>query len=182
MYDAPMEDNRRLDVLASGKYMQMVRRGRWEYVRRHTAEGAVAVIATTAAGELVLVEQVRVPMGGTCLELPAGLVGDTEADKGEALLDAARRELLEETGYAADSIEHLYPVATSPGLSNETIDLFRATGLTKQHAGGGVDHEQIQVHLVNIRELEGWLAQRHEQGTVIDVKVYFAWAYLQRGI
>ena len=167
-------------ILASGQFMQMVRDGRWEYVRRHTAEGAVAVLATTDAGELVLVEQHRVPMGRPCLELPAGLVGDTEADKGEALRVAAERELLEETGYTAESIEHLYPVATSPGLSSEIIDLFRATGLSKQHDGGGIDHEQITVHLVKVEELDGWLADRQEGGMVIDVKVYFASALLQQ--
>ncbi len=181
MYDAEMENKQALEVLASGKFMQMVRAGRWEYVRRHTAEGAVAVIATTDGDELVLVEQMRVPMGSHCLELPAGLVGDTAADKGEALLDAARRELLEETGYTATRLEHLYPVATSPGLSSETIDLFRATGLTKQHAGGGVDHEDIHVHLVKISELDAWLRERQAAGVVIDVKVYCASAMLQRG-
>lgn len=180
MYDAEMEDKQALEVLASGKFMQMVRMGRWEYVRRHTAEGAVAVIATTDGDELVLVEQMRVPMGSRCLELPAGLVGDTQADKGEALLDAARRELLEETGYTAVRLEHLYPVATSPGLSSEMIDLFRATGLSKEHAGGGVEHEDIHVHLVKIDELDGWLARQQAQGLIIDVKVYFACAYLRR--
>lgn len=159
--------------------MQMVRQGRWEYARRHTCDGAVAVVASTEDGELVLVEQYRVPMGQLCVELPAGLVGDTEADKGEAMLDAAKRELLEETGYTASTFEHLYPIATSPGLSNEIIDLFRATGLTKEHDGGGVDDENITVHTININELEHWLDQQRADGKVIDVKVYFALAYLQ---
>ena len=176
-----MDDDSAMDVLASGRFMEMVRVGRWEYVRRHTAEGAVAVIATTDDDELVLIEQMRVPMGARCLELPAGLVGDTEADKGEAMIIAARRELLEETGYAATHLDHLYPVATSPGLSNEMIDLFRATGLTKQHAGGGVENEDIHVHLVKIDQLDTWLRSYQEQGTVIDVKVYFAAAMLQLG-
>lgn len=180
MYDTAMESDTKVDVLASGQFMQMVRRGRWEYVRRHTAEGAVAVIATTDENELVLVEQMRLPMGSACIELPAGLVGDSDADKGEALLDAAKRELLEETGYTANVIEHLYPVATSPGLSNEIIDLFRATDLTRQHAGGGVDHENITVHLIQIDRLGAWLDDRRERGFVIDVKVYFAMAHLQR--
>ena len=179
MYDALMQDEQALNVLASGKFMQMVRQGRWEYVRRHTAEGAVAVVATTDQDELVLVEQVRVPMGRPCLELPAGLVGDSETDKGEALLVAAQRELLEETGYTASSLKHLYPIATSPGLSNEIIDLFRATGLARQHDGGGTDHENITVHLVKINALDDWLAEHAERGMVIDVKVYFASAFLQ---
>lgn len=168
------------EVLASGRFMQMIRKGHWEYVRRHTCDGAVAVVAITDQNELVLVEQWRVPMDAPCLELPAGLVGDTDEDKGEAGLDAARRELLEETGYAAATLEHLYPVATSPGLSSEIIDLFRATGLTKEHDGGGVDQEAITVHTIKINELQDWLAQQTADGMVIDVKVYFALAYLQK--
>ena len=169
-----------VEVLASGRFMQMVRDGRWEYVRRHTCDGAVAVIATTDADELVLVEQLRVPMGARCLELPAGLVGDTKAEKGEAMVTAARRELLEETGYSATTMELLYPVATSPGLSNEVIDLYRATGLTEEHNGGGVEHEDIRVHLVKIDEMDAWLANAREQGLIIDAKVYFALAHLLR--
>lgn len=178
MYDAPMTDDT-LEILATGRFMQMVRQGRWEYVRRHTAEGAVAVIATTRDNELVLVEQWRVPMGVSCLELPAGLVGDSEADKGEALAVAAHRELLEEAGYTASSMRHLCTIATSPGLSNEKIDLYRATGLDRQHAGGGVDHESITVHLVRLNELDRWLSRRASGGAVIDVKVYLAAALLQ---
>jgi ADP-ribose pyrophosphatase len=168
-----------IEILADGRFMQMVRDGRWEYVRRHTCEGAVAVIATTDDDELVLVEQHRVPMGSPCIELPAGLVGDTKADKGEALRTAAERELLEETGYAAATLRHLWPVATSPGLSSEVIDLFHATDLTRQHDGGGVDHENITVHRIKRRELEDWLTQQREAGKVIDVKVYLAQAYLR---
>lgn len=180
MYDEAMDNAPQPEVLASGQYMQMVRHGHWEYARRHTAEGAVAVLATTDDDELVLVEQMRIPMGKPCLELPAGLVGDSKADKGEALLVAAQRELLEETGYTAKHFEHLYPIATSPGLSNEVIDLFRATGLSKQHDGGGVHHEEITVHCIKINAMEGWLANRAAEGIVIDVKVYFAQALLQR--
>jgi len=169
-----MQTNQDPEILASGRFMEMVRDGRWEFVRRHTSEGAIAIIATTDEDELVLVEQLRVPMAAPCLELPAGLVGDTKADKGEPLVDAARRELLEETGYTAARLEHLYPVATSPGLSNEIIDLFRASGLTKQHAGGGVGQEDITVHLVKAQSLAAWLKQRAKNGTIIDVKVYLA--------
>lgn len=181
VYDAVMDQNQPIETLASGRFMQMVRQGRWEYVRRHTAEGAVAVVATTDDGELVLVEQMRVPMGASCLELPAGLVGDSQAVKGEALLAAAKRELLEETGYTSTNFRHLYPVATSPGLSSEIIDLFLATGLTREHPGGGVEDEAITVHLVKIDTVDDWLSKRAAEGMIVDVKVYYAAAMLQRG-
>lgn len=178
-YNATMSQDETIEILASGKFMQMVRDGRWEYVRRHTCDGAVAILATTEVGEVVLVEQHRVPMGCPCLELPAGLVGDTEADQGEAMLVAAERELLEETGYTAKSMEHLFPFATSPGLSNEVIDLFRATGLSKTHDGGGVGNEDITVHLVKADKLDDWLAEQRAAGFVIDMKVYYAAALLK---
>ena len=60
------------------------------------------------------------------------------------------------------------------------IDLFRATGLSREHAGGGVGHEDIKVHLVKVHDLDAWLQARHEQGMIIDVKMYLASAYLQR--
>ena len=159
--------------------MRMVKRGRWEYVQRHNAEGAVAIIATTDEGELVVVEQPRVPLEMRCIELPAGLAGDSDDDRGEALVIAARRELLEEAGYEAAKVEHLFTVATSPGLTSETIDLFRATGLTRAHDGGGVDHEDIQVHLVPMSQIDAWLKARADAGQAIDVKVYTAAAMIK---
>ena len=63
--------------------------------------------------------------------------------------------------------------------TNETIDLYRATGLTQEHAGGGVDHENITVHRVKIDELDRWLAVRAREGMVIDVKAYLAAAIVR---
>jgi len=174
-----MTEQTDVEIMATGRFMRMIKRGRWEYVERHNAEGAVAIIATTDANELILVEQPRVPLDQRCIELPAGLAGDSDDDRGEALIDAARRELLEEAGYEAATIEHLFTVATSPGLTNETIDLFRATGLTRAHEGGGVDHEDITVHLVPIAQVDDWLKSRAAAGQAIDVKVYTAAAMIK---
>lgn len=181
MYDGAMQNEQAIEILASGKFMQMVKIGPWEFVRRHTCDGAVGIIATTDENELVLVEQMRIPMGVACLELPAGLVGDSQAEQGEPFAEAARRELLEETGFAATHIEHLHSVATSPGLSNEVIELFRATGLTREHPGGGVENESIKVHRVKIDVIDDWLAKQTAAGLIADGKVYFAAAMLQRG-
>ena len=168
-----------LQIMASGRFLRLVKRGHWEYAERPHTAGAVAVIATTDEGKLVLVEQYRVPLGRACVELPAGLAGDLDDDPDEAFIDAARRELLEETGYHAKHIEHLFPAVTSPGLTSESIDLYRATGLSRRHEGGGVGHEEITVHLVPIASLDAWLAQRAKAGLAIDIKVYFAAALVK---
>ncbi|MFV1995588.1 MAG: DNA mismatch repair protein MutT, partial [Verrucomicrobiales bacterium] len=64
------------EILGAGKYLRLVRRGGWEHVEQNLGEGAVAVLAVTDAAEVVLIEQVRPPLGGPVIELPAGIVGD----------------------------------------------------------------------------------------------------------
>lgn len=84
--------------------------------------GAVAVLALTERDEVVLVRQLREAVGERLLEVPAGIF-DREGESGEQL---ARRELLEETGHVAVALEPLGVVYTSPGFSDERIELFVA--------------------------------------------------------
>ena len=86
-------------VLAEGKYLRLVAQSGWEWVERMNASGAAVIAAVTDDERLILVEQYRIPMQCRVLDLPAGLVGDDPAAAGEAMIDAARRELFEETGY-----------------------------------------------------------------------------------
>lgn len=87
---------------------------RWHYVERKNATGVVIMVAVTDATELLLVEQYRTPVHARVLELPAGIVGDVDAS--ESLESAAKRELLEETGYAAAKATPLFTGSVSPGL------------------------------------------------------------------
>ncbi|MDA8563534.1 NUDIX hydrolase [Mariniblastus sp.] len=165
------------EILATTKYLELVQCGTWSFVRRPNSNGVVAIVAVTNEQKLLLVEQFRVPVDGPVIELPAGLSGDTD-DPNESLQIAAQRELLEETGYEAESWTELATVTSSAGLTNEQVAIFRAEGLQKVSAGGGIDNEQITVHEVPTVELESWLQLQAASGKMIDSRVYAAihWA------
>lgn len=158
--------------LYDGKYIQVVRRDRWEFVRRKNLSGIVAVVAVTNDRKLVLIEQYRPPVGAVVVELPAGLAGDVAGSESEDLADAARRELLEETGYEADTMTRLAAGTASAGIVDEVITLYRATGLRKTGAGEGDGHEQITTHEVPLADVERWLGEQVAAGKLIDLKVY----------
>jgi ADP-ribose pyrophosphatase len=151
-----------------GKYVTAIKDGRWEYVER-TGRVAAAVILAEYEGQVVLVEQPRVPTGRRCLELPAGLVGDVgEMDDVET---AARRELEEETGFRAERIELLGEFYSAPGILAESFTLVRASGLTRVGPGGGVDGEDIVTHLVPRNEIAAFVAAKRAEGVGVDAKV-----------
>ena len=102
------------ETVAEGKFIRLVRKGTWEYVTRKGVCGIVAMVALTDDGKLVFVEQDRPPVGKRVVELPAGLAGDKAGEEDEALADAARRELLEETGYEALSMVRVAVHVLSP--------------------------------------------------------------------
>ncbi|MEP7350037.1 MAG: NUDIX hydrolase [Sphingorhabdus sp.] len=152
----------------AGNFVTAKRRGKWEYVARSRGIRA-AVILAVEDGHVLLVEQYRVPLGCNCIELPAGLIGDHDAN--EDPLESAARELEEETGYHADRLEDLGEYYSSPGLVSESFTLVRAHGLTKVGDGGGVEGENITVHRVPLDQLPEFLAAKRAEGCVIDVKL-----------
>jgi ADP-ribose pyrophosphatase len=152
----------------AGKFVVAKRRGRWEYASRARGIRA-AVILAVDAGEVILVEQYRVPIGKVCLEMPAGLIGD-ETD-GEDALESAQRELEEETGYQAAQWEDLGEFWSSPGMITESYTLLKATGLTRVADGGGTDHEDIVVHRVPLSRIAETIAEHRARGNAIDSKL-----------
>ena len=156
------------ETLWEGKFIAAKRRGKWEYVSR-TRNISAAVILAMDEGDVILVEQYRVPLGRTCLELPAGLIGDET--EGEAVESAAIRELEEETGYRAERMTDLGYFYSSPGMVSEGFTLLRAEGLTRIGAGGGVEGEDIIVHRVPLADLTAFVASKRAEGCAIDVKM-----------
>ena len=152
-----------------GRFIKAVKQGKWEYAARNRGIEAAVIVAITDADEIVLVEQYRVPLGRACLELPAGLIGDVT--HGEALIDAANRELEEETGYRAGSIEPLGVFHSSPGMVSEGFTLVRARNLVKVGDGGGDAEEDIVVHLVPRRDVADFVARKRAEGLAVDVKL-----------
>ena len=157
-------------TMCEGRYLRMVRRGHWEYAERTNAGSAVIVIAVTPQDKLLFVEQFRIPMDAPTIEMPAGLVGDLDAD--DTMEEAARRELLEETGWHAAEVKVLMVGPTSSGMSNELIAFVRARGLTRVHAGGGDDSEDITVHEVPVADAPRWLAAKMAAGYSMDPKLW----------
>jgi len=161
-HDAPEE------TAWEGRFLAVKKRGRWEYVSR-TRGISAAVILAVDGGEVILIEQYRVPLGRNCLELPAGLIGDDK--EGEAAEVAAGRELEEETGYRAERLDDLGYFHSSPGMVSEGFTLVRAEGLTKVGDGGGVEGEDIVVHRVPVAGIAGFVAAKRAEGCAIDVKL-----------
>ena len=151
-----------------GDFLEVRRDRHWEYAARVGDRAAVVIVAIDD-GDLILVEQQRLPAGRRCLELPAGLVGD-EHD-GETIEDAAARELEEETGYSPAAIERLGDFYSSPGMTSETFTLVRATGLTRTGDGGGDAQEDITVLRVAVADAPRLIAEKRAAGVGIDAKL-----------
>ena len=158
-------------VVYEGKYQRMLVRGTWEYSERTHANGLAAIIiAVTPEDKVLFVEQFRVPLQAKCIEMPAGLVGDIDAN--ESIEVSAVRELEEETGWTADQAEVLMIGPTSAGASNEKIAFVRATGLRKVGVGGGDASEDITVHEIPRTQAAAWLVQKIAEGYQLDAKLW----------
>ncbi|HWU01500.1 MAG TPA: NUDIX hydrolase [Novosphingobium sp.] len=158
-------------VVWQGRFITTKQRGNWEYVSRARNIRAAVILAIDEEDHVLLVEQYRVPLRRTCIELPAGLVGDTDAAPDEDPTDAANRELEEETGYRAARMEVVGEFYSSPGMVTESFTLLRAYGLTRVGPGGGVDDEEIVTHRVPLSGISQFVAERRALGDAIDVKL-----------
>lgn len=162
------------ETLFETRWLSVQRIGHWDFVRRPQADCCVGILAITPGDEILLVEQFRIPVQCRVIEIPAGIVGDEPAHLGESLAETAYRELLEETGYRARTVEPLIASPTSAGLTSEFFHLFHARDLVCEHAGGGLAGEDIIVHHVPLTHVREWLGVQQAAGKAIDFKIHAA--------
>lgn len=146
----------------------------WESFERVNCKGIVAIVPVTDDKEVLLIRQFRPPVNGYVIEFPAGL-----NDRGDTLEEAAKRELLEETGYSAKEIVFLTKGPMSSGASGEILTVFLAKGLALnqvQGQGQGVgmmdEAENIEVLKIPIDELADKLSALRSEGNYVDLKIY----------
>ncbi|GLX69065.1 ADP-ribose diphosphatase [Paenibacillus glycanilyticus] len=133
--------------------------------------GAAAVMALLD-GKLLVVEQFRKPLEKFQIEIPAG-----KLDAGEDPLEAAARELEEETGYRSDNLKLVSAFFTSPGFADEKLYLYFADNVTvgTQHTD---EDEYLQVEAITLDQAEAYIAE----GRISDAKTIlavYAWKLYQ---
>lgn len=132
--------------------------------------GAAAIVAMPDPGTVLLLRQYRHAVGGTIWEIPAGTLDD-----GETPEDCARRELIEETGYAGRTWKRIGEITPVPGYSDERIHLFLATDLSPDRQSLDRD-ELIQVRTVSLPAALAMI----DDGKIQDAKTIAALALAHR--
>jgi ADP-ribose pyrophosphatase len=152
----------------------------WQFVERKKGKTAVAVVAATDNGEIILTEQFRRPLGKRVIDYPAGLVGD-EGDNTDPA-ETAKKELEEETGFTCESVEYLASGPSSPGITSEIVSFYGARGVRRKGEGGGVGGEDITVHVIPRAELGYFLERKASEGVLIDLKLWGGLYFLTTGM
>jgi ADP-ribose pyrophosphatase len=133
--------------------------------------GAVAVIALTPEGKLVLVEQYRKALEKSIVEIPAG-----KLEPGEEPIVTAARELEEETGYGCEKLEHLISFYTSPGFADELVHLYVAKNIKRIEEARELDEDEF-VELIEVTVEEA--SMLIEEKRIHDAKTAYAVQYLK---
>lgn len=135
--------------------------------------GGVCVIARPSPGEIVLVKQYRHAVGEELWEVPAGMI-----ERGEPPIETARRELIEETGYRAESLRFLWSMFSTPGFCEERIYFFVADGLTAGLAQPD-DDEAFELRVWSLEE--AWRLVERDELRDAKTQIALGWALREAG-
>lgn len=138
-----------------------------EYI---THPGAVVIIPLLDDGRILIERQFRYPVNHVVIEFPAGKI-----DSGEASLDCAKRELLEETGYTASDWQFVCTIHNAIAYSTEHLDIFLARGL-KEGQNKLDDGEFLETFAASLEEMLAWI----REGKITDVKTVIGTFWLER--
>ena len=139
--------------------------------------GAVCVVPLTEGGEVVCVRQYRYALGRVTLEIPAGKLDSPEEDH----LEAALRELREETGYTPGRITPIGDLATSPALLTEIIYMYLAEDLTEGETDPDED-EFIEFVKIPLDDMVDMIIRGEIQDAKTQAAVLKVWAMKKKGI
>ncbi|MBF0344909.1 MAG: NUDIX hydrolase [Nitrospirae bacterium] len=139
----------------------------WEAFKRINCDGIVAIVPFTANDETIVIKQFRPPIGKYVIEFPAGL-----NDRNEPLEEVAKRELLEETGYTAKTVEEIAIGPLSAGASTEVLTVYVAmdavyNGDQKLDRG-----EDIEIIKLPVKDFYERLYALEDENTFVDLKLY----------
>ena len=163
------------ETIFNGKYLKFKRnhfitksgkKGFWEFVERKSFGPPVVIFALTKEKEVILEKVYRVPFEEWILELPAGL----QDKKGEKEENAAKRELLEETGYKAKKAIPIFKGPMSPGENSGEIIVYFAEGAVFARKPLLEDVEEIEVLKVPLKKLAGFV-EKESKKMKVDVKI-----------
>jgi len=161
-----VEKKLKSDLVYQGSFLNVIRdevelpNGKMSTREYIPHPGASMVIPVADSGKLVMLRQYRYALQSIFIEFPAGKI-----DAGEDALTTAKRELQEETGLVAKSIQHLTTIHPVIGYSNEHIEIYLAKGLT--HTTANLDEEEfVDVFEIEYDEVMGMM----KQGKITDVK------------
>ena len=170
------EDTLSSELVYTGDYLKVYRdtvslpNGASSYREYLKHPGAVMIIPVFDNGDVLVERQYRYPMRKVFVEFPAG-----KKDAGEAPLETAQRELLEETGYTAQNYTHITDIHNALAYCDEAIHFYIAEDLHDSGQQKLDDNEFVQVMRVPLVELMNWI----RQGWVPDVKTQLGAFWLQ---
>ncbi len=169
-------------TLFEGRFIRLMDDDGWEFADRVTGAGVVCIVAIDDR-HVVLVEEFRRTQQAPVISWPAGLIDRARAgETQETAIESALRELREETGYTARSIEEVASGPISPGMTTERVTFFIAQDLTPGAQMLDVG-EDIKVHRVPLQQLSAFLGACSARGIEIDHKVFVGLYFAQvRGL